>query len=82
MNDKVKDIELVELAEVMATRQGRNTLSRLMTSAGVDVDNYCRDAFDHAYHAGERAFALKLRDNMKLASPDMYLRLVKESMNG
>lgn len=79
MSDDQRKIEIAETTQVMSTESGRNFVWRILKSTGVDDDTFDTDTHNHARNAGRRGVGLQLRDELKAACFDNYLRMMKEN---
>jgi len=70
--------------ELLRQPWGRQLLFEILDSTdfcGVDASTYYPDSAQQSYRNGIRDAGLKLRLAAQEANPEMYLRMVSESMN-
>ena len=67
MSNKKREIEVIEISQVMSTKSGRNVINRLMERTGIDEDMFNKDTHLHAQNAGRREVGLWLKDELKKA---------------
>ena len=82
MSDKKREIEIVEISQVMSTKSGRNVITRLLEMTGIDENTFSENTHLHAQNAGRREMGLWLRDELKEACFSEYLLMLKESNDG
>lgn len=74
--------EQLDVKNVLETEHGRNLITRLLQITGVDEEGFSSDPSVAAYAAGRRSVGLWLQHELKSASLDLYLQLLRESENG
>ena len=82
MSDKKREIEIVEISQVMSTKSGRNVITRFLGMTGIDENTFNKDTHLHAQNAGRREVGLWLRDELKESCFSEYLLMLKESNDG
>jgi hypothetical protein len=81
---KVKDsrgLELLNTENLMRSEGGRKVLFNHLQYCRVFVNIFDKDTNQHNYNAGLRAGGLRLEDELKEASPGLYLKMIEENIN-
>ena len=79
--DKDRTIELVEYDNILSTKGGRNVMYRILQQTGVQVDGFNENPYIHARNAGKREDGLWLIDELKAASNEKYMTMLKEHID-
>jgi hypothetical protein len=79
--DKERTIELMEYTNILSTTGGRNAMHRILKFTGLDDRTFDKDERLSALNDGKREAGLWLRDELKAASPDKYLIMLKEHID-
>jgi len=74
-----RDIELGVIKNTMSTEAGRAMLWRFVSKAGTFNNNFVADPYVHAQNAGARSHGLWLDRELREASLDFYLQMLKEN---
>ena len=74
--------ELLAISNVMSSEGGRDFIWRCLQTTGYLYSTFDRDSLIHAYNAGKRDSGLWLEAEIKEASPDLYLKMLKEHLDG
>lgn len=80
--EQLDTIEKQEISDIMKTQGGRNFIARVLGYTNLEEDIYNPDPIEHALNAGRREVGVWLRDTIIDADPDLYVRLIKERING
>ena len=82
MSDEQRVLEISDLTSTMNTTAGRNVIFRILSSCGVDINQYQQNPHDHAYNAGMRSVGLTLISELKDTVPDEYYLMLREHNDG
>ncbi len=74
-------VEKSDLTNLMHTEAGRNFVRSVLDYAGVEQDTYDPDTHQHAYKAGKRKVGLYIVDKLRVACPELYIKLLEEKDN-
>jgi hypothetical protein len=77
-----RDLELLTIRQLMKTENGRGFMYRCLQNCCVFENIFDVDPVRHAYRAGLRDHGLWLERELKEASPDDYIKMLKEHING
>ncbi len=76
-------VEIAEISAIMKTAGGRNTMARILQTAGVFDSTYVKDNPDETIRRSiRRDFGLWLERELKEAAPGEYFTLLKEMNDG
>lgn len=78
--DKGRDLELFAIRTIMKIENGRSFMWRMLQHCQVFENIYHGDPLKHANNAGRRVAGLWLENELKQASPEYYLQMIKENM--
>ena len=67
---------------IMQHEWGRTFIWEQLQSTGVFESIFDNDAIKHAYNSGMRDSGLRLNRLIKEATPDYYIKMVKENIDG
>ncbi len=73
-----RKIEIVEIMRILGTSEGRKFMMGILNASGIDSDMFDQDTHKHAYNAGKRSQGIRLRNDLKDAAPELYLRMLQE----
>ena len=80
-DNRGRKAELLEIQNTMRTEGGRNLVWRILKQSGIFTSVFDSDPIIHAMNAGQRENGLWLEQELKEASPDLYLKMLKEHIN-
>lgn len=78
MPTDARNIEIVEIMRILGTVDGRRYMMSILNGTGIDSSVFDKDTHQHAYNAGARSVGIRLRNDLKDAAPELYLRMLKE----
>ena len=70
--------ELLEYESILKTPSGRAVLFRCLEAAGLYSETFHQDSHIHARMSGMRSHGLWLESELKAASPELYMTMIKE----
>lgn len=76
-----RDKELLAVSNLIRTPEGRAFMWRFLQRARTHVNIFDNDPIKHAFNAGSRDMGLWLEAEIKDASPDLYIKMIKEQTN-
>jgi hypothetical protein len=79
---KTRAAELHAMRDILRTNQGRDFMWRLLQQTGIFDTCFDKDPVVHAFKAGCRESGLWLQRELRDASTDLYLKMLKEHENG
>jgi len=76
-----RDQELLELKALMEQEQFRRFILRIMGETGLGSSGFDADPLEHARKAGRRQVGHWVADEVKEATKNGYLKMIKEHMD-
>lgn len=77
-----RKLEILAIQSIMASEGGRKFMQSILAQTGVGVSAFDPDPYIHARNAGTQVVGHWLMQELQLAAPDQYLRMLKEQQNG
>jgi len=82
-SDKIKPVsENLAIENIMRTEGGRDFIWGQLQSCGVFESIFDVDSKQLSYNAGMRDAGLRLEREVKEATPEYYLKMIKENLDG
>lgn len=72
----------IAIQSIMSTEQGRKLFQGILDQCNHDADCFNADSRVHAYQEGKRSVAIIVADMLRSATPDLYLKMIGEKLNG
>lgn len=80
--DKGRELELLAIRNTMKTEIGRDFMWRMLQHSCVFETIFNIDPLLHSFNAGLRSMGLWIEQEIKEATPDNYIKMIKEHLDG
>ena len=80
--DNARKVELIAIDGIMSSESGRSFMMSLIEHTGVFTETFDADTHRHAKNAGRREIGLHLVRELKEASFDKYIMMIREHEDG
>ena len=77
-----RELELHTIQQIMSTENGRLFIYRCLQYCGTYGSIFSNDSMKHAYNSGLRDAGIWIENEVKEATIDNYLKMIKENENG
>lgn len=78
---KKKDPDILAVANIMRTEEGRGFIFRQLQSDGVFESIFDIDPIKHAHRSGKRDSGLRLDRVVRESDPDNYIKMIQENID-
>jgi hypothetical protein len=79
-NNDSRSLELLAIHSIMSTKDGRQFMWRVLEQCGEDTCGFISDPYINAFNSGRRFTGIWLRDELKEASSDHYVEMIRENI--